>query len=654
MNLGDNICFLKGVGDKRAKQLQRLEITTPLTLLQHYPRAYQDWQTHTTIAGAPIDTPCCVCATIDYAPVENCFRQGQSLFKTQATDSNGDKLGITIFNSAYAAKQLIEGQTYLFYGKISENFLMREMNSPQFLPPNEAKLHPVYPCTAGITSRQIETLVAAALPQVLGQITETLPEWVVKQYDLLTLQHAFVCIHQPKDQADINAARRRLAFDELFHLQLGLQKLRLGTQKQKAFAIQSEEINVFLRRLPFTPTNAQLRVTREAASDMQKQTPMHRLLQGDVGAGKTVVAAALLFATVQNGYQGAFLAPTEILARQHHHTLETLFGARIKPELLIGSTAAAEKKRIKSGLRTGSIPLVVGTHALLQDDVAFAKLALAVVDEQHRFGVRQRGNLERVNTQAASPHVLAMSATPIPRSLAMVIFGDLDISSLDELPPGRQPIETYVVQKSMRPRAYRYVAKHLDDGFQAYVVCPRVEDDTRSETASVKAFADELREHFLQGYSVGILHGKQSGKEKERVMRDFAAGTLQVLVATTVIEVGLDVPNAVIMVVENAEFFGLSQLHQLRGRVGRGAAKSTCILVSDSETQTSVDRLNLLRHNTDGFALAQADLETRGPGDFFGARQHGLPPFKMANLLTDTKLLEETKQAALLTLEARH
>lgn len=661
MNMHTSIQYLKGVGEKRAAKLRRLGIATLGDLISHVPRAYEDWKTIVPIAQAPIGQPVCLRAAVDYAPTEHRVRSGMILYKTRVSDASGT-LNITIFNSGYQAEALKEGEEFLFYGRVTENFFVREMASPQTAPVSQARLRPIYPLTEGISSRQMETLVQRALEQTGAHIKEFIPEDMLAAYGLMGRADALRAIHRPADFDEAQRARRRLAFNELLTLQLGLRMLREQSVQQAAPPLPSKAAEAFLAMLPFKPTGAQAHAVEEAAADMALPRPMHRLLQGDVGSGKTAVAAALLYQALQGGTQGAMMAPTELLARQHYDTLQTLFAPCGLPSgtlaLLVGSTPAAQKKKLKAGLADGSISLVVGTHALLEKDVRFARLGLSVVDEQHRFGVQQRNaladpadspQLSIADSSAvpSAPHRLVMSATPIPRSLAMVIYGDLDITVLDELPPGRTPPETYCVPSAVRTRAYNYIKKHLDAGQQGYIICPRVEksEEEDSGLASVEEFYTQLKQGAFAGYTLGLLHGKLGAKQKETVMREFASGEIQLLVATTVVEVGVDVPNAAIMVIENAERFGLSQLHQLRGRIGRGQAKSTCILISDAENEAAQARFSIMKESSDGFALAKKDLELRGPGEFFGERQHGLPPLRLADLATDDELLSQTRQA---------
>ena len=505
-------------------------------------------------------------------------------------------------------------------------------------------LRPIYPQTAGLNSRAIEKLVRRALEEC-GDIEDPIPENIRSAYCLMGLRDALENIHAPQSADMLSEARRRLIFEELFLLELGLMRLKSKNRKGTAIAMERDYTADFIAALPFELTGAQRRAVAQGAEDMSRSVPMNRLLQGDVGSGKTAVGAALIYNCAMNGCQSALMAPTEVLAMQHYKTLTKFFeNTDISVVLLTGSTPAAEKRRIKAGLKSGEISLVIGTHALIQKDVEFNSLALAITDEQHRFGVNQRSTL---SAKGGSPHTLVMSATPIPRTLALIIYGDLDLSVLDEMPKGRQKIETYLVGSELRERAYGYVKKHLCDGLQGYIVCPLVEEGEEvSELTAAEGLYKELADGFFKGFRLGLLHGKMKPADKKAVMDSFACGETQLLVSTTVIEVGIDVPNSVIMVIENAERFGLSQLHQLRGRIGRGFHRSTCILISDAKDEKTQKRLSILTSTSDGFKIADEDLKLRGPGDFFGSRQHGLPELKIADMMTDTEAIRETHAAA--------
>ncbi len=643
MRLDSDVRYLKGVGEKRAALLYRLEIFTVGDLIRYYPRTYEDWSNPLAIDEAPLDTPCCVRGIVDHNPTAQLIRKGMTIYSTRVTDGRS-VMRVTIFNSKYAAEKLAEGEEYLFFGKISGNNYYREMTSPEIRPVNAGqKIRPIYSQTASLTTNAIEKLVAGALAQAGSEIGETLPGYIIKEQGLMPLKEAIQNIHFPKDRLTLERARNRLIFEEFLLLQLGLARLKGREKSATPVVLKNDCTREFFSLLPFAPTGAQKRAVREAAEDMKSGLPMNRLLQGDVGSGKTAVAAALIYSAAKNGYQSALMAPTEILAQQHFKTLSALLeGTGISLALLTGSTKASEKKKIIAGLKEGEISLVIGTHAIIQDTVTFKALGFIVVDEQHRFGVRQRGALFE---KGDNPHMLVMSATPIPRTLALIIYGDLDISVLDELPPGRIPVETYAITGDKRARAYGYVKKFLNEGRQGYVVCPLVEGSEETDAAAAQDYVQELAAGAFYGYRLGLLHGKMKPKEKEKVMLDFVTGQVQLLVSTTVIEVGVDVPNAVIMVIENAERFGLSQLHQLRGRVGRGSERSTCILISDAMGGETRRRLEIMTKTTDGFKIADEDLKLRGPGDFFGSRQHGLPDLRFAEMLTDTRLLTLTRDA---------
>lgn len=638
-----DIKYLKGVGEKRAKILNKLGIFTVGDLLRFYPRDYTDWSKITPIDAAPFDEPCCIRATVDHKPRGAKISKSMTIYKTVATD--GESLcNITIFNSKYLAESLEAGEEYLFYGKVGGNFHRREMTSPLIEKASVGmRIHPIYHLTAGINSKYIEKLIKQAFSSGDDYFTDCLPQSLRDRLCLMEINKAVRQLHIPENEDLLREARRRIIFEELFIFQLGLMKLKGNRKETTPVEIDRDYTAEYCRTLPFELTGAQKRAVSESIKQMTAQITMNRLLQGDVGSGKTAVAAALIYTVVKNGYQCAFMAPTEILAQQHYATCQKLFaGADIHIELLTGSVTAANKRAVKARLKSGETDLIIGTHALIQDDVEFKLLGLVITDEQHRFGVKHRATLSKKGDR---PHTLVMSATPIPRTLALMVYGDLDVSILDELPPGRQPIETYCVSGKLRTRAFNYVKKHLDEGRQGYIVCPLVEDGDSTDIVAAESYAENLSKGFFSGYEVGLLHGKMKPKQKEEVMSRFVSGEIKLLVSTTVIEVGVDVPNAVIMVIENAERFGLSQLHQLRGRIGRGKYKSTCILITDAKTDGAKKRMDVMTKTTDGFKIADEDLKMRGPGDFFGARQHGLPNMKMASL-TDSALLTEAHRFA--------
>ena len=637
-----NIQYLKGVGEKRAKLFAKIGAPTVGDLLRLYPRAYEDWSQHFRIRDTVLNQVAVVKAAVLRRPTEHRVKGGKLLYKTTVTDGETD-MALTFFNNKYIPTLLKEGETYLFRGKVTGTLLRREMLSPEFLPEaKELAIQPVYPATAGLSSRQIGAAVRNALAMLPEQLHDPLPDKLREEYHLCTLRYALETIHFPKNQEEIAAARFRLTFEEFLVLQLGLLRIKSGRKSQNLHPIPNQFPQGFAQLLPFQLTGAQRRAIGEAVADMAGAAPMNRLIQGDVGSGKTAVAAALCWAVIQNGMQAALMAPTEILAAQHYHSLNTLLEpAHIACALLTGSVKPGEKKKIYQALADGRIQLVIGTHALLGDQVAFQNLGLVITDEQHRFGVGQRSALAQ---KGASPHLLVMSATPIPRTLALMVYGDLDISVLDELPPGRQKIETYLIDPSKRKRAFGYVQRHLDAGRQGYLICPLIDED-ESGLQSVTRYGELVREAFPTA-AVGILHGRMKPGEKDRVMESFSKGETQLLVSTTVVEVGVDVPNAVIMVIENAERYGLSQLHQLRGRIGRGKYKSTCILITEAQGEDTLKRLKLFRDTSDGFQIAETDLRLRGPGDFFGQRQHGLPQLKIADMATDMDVLRQAQSCA--------
>ncbi len=637
-----DIRYLKGVGEKRAGLLNKLGIFTIEQLFEYYPRDYRDFSQEMLVSDCESGENACIKATLISNVKEHMVRRGMTLYKCDFTDGK-TVIHATLFNQKFLAKSLKIYEDYILFGKIEKRLSFAEMNSPQILPAKDnAGIHPVYRATEKLSSAAIEKLVRTALEQH-GEFAETLPQEIRQKYDLIDLTAAMRNIHFPNSFELLAAARKRLIFEELLTLQLGLMKLKSKKRRESHIRIINDFTQEFLHLLPFSPTGAQLRAVKDCVADMQGKYPMNRLLQGDVGSGKTAVAAGVIYPAVKNGFQCALMAPTEILANQHYETLSNLLGsAGIKTELLTGNTPAAEKRRIKAALACGEAQFAIGTHALIQKDVDFKNLGLVITDEQHRFGVNQRASLAEKGSEV---HTLVMSATPIPRTLALMIYGDLDISILDELPPGRQKIRTDVVDSRYHKRIYEFVKKQIAAGQQAYIVCPLVEAG-ESDLLPAEEYAEQLANGAFKGINLGVLHGKMNSKSKERVMAGFVSGHIKILVATTVVEVGVDVPNASVMIIENAERFGLSQLHQLRGRVGRGKVQSYCVLVSDSESETARERLQIMKKYSDGFKIADEDLKQRGPGDFFGNRQHGLPELKIADMLSNTEILAECRRCA--------
>ena len=637
--------YLKGVGPKTAERFEKLGILTLSDLLCHYPRRYLDFSKPYSIAEAPADTECVVKAEVFAKPGGRILPGGRRMERITAGD-NVSSLEITWFNNPYAAQKLELGQEYYFQGIVTGGMLRRQMVNPQVRTDAQVKSSPfeaVYPQTEGLTSSAIAKCVRQLLPHA-ELLPDPLPSEMLKKYRLLSKADAVRAIHCPATEEEAFAARRRLIYEELLVLQLGIGRMKNHGAASTGAPMKKADASPFWESLSFSPTGAQRRAVEEILTDMSGETSMNRLLQGDVGSGKTLVAAAAIWACIRAGYQAALLAPTEILASQHAENLNRLlspFGMRVA--LLTGGMKAAARRTTLAAIRDDEADPIVGTHAILSEGVEFARLGLAVVDEQHRFGVRQRGLLAE---KAANPHLLVMSATPIPRTLGLLMYGDLDISILDELPPGRKPVKTRCITGKKRADLYGFLDREIDSGRQVYIVCPAIEDAGGSGLNAVKSYYEDIAKAYLPDRRVGLMHGKLKPKEKAEVMDDFKSGRLDALVSTTVIEVGVDVPNATVMVIENAERYGLSALHQLRGRVGRGAAESWCFLVSDNASESVQKRLKFLCSTSDGFAVAQYDLETRGPGDFFGSRQHGLPTLQIADLMNDTRTLHAAQSEA--------
>lgn len=654
--LNDDIRFLKGIGEARAKAFNRLGVRTLKDLLSFFPRAYEDRSRTVPIALAAGEDKVCIRAMVAAEPTLSRVRRGLELVKLRAVDDSGS-VNITYFNQSYIRQQLHSGETYIFYGRVEKNGSMLSMTNPVFElcdGPHSVtgRIVPVYRLTTGVSNKVLIAAVRRGLDECGEPLPDYLPETVSHERQLCQSAFAYENVHFPKDFITLDVARRRMIFEELFVLSCALTRMKSSRVARRGVKIKTPDLREFYAGLPFTPTGAQMRAIEDALRDMASGVGMNRLLQGDVGSGKTLVAAACIWCAAKAGQQSAMMAPTEILANQHFDTLSSLLEPYgVKVVRLVGSMKAAERRAVNEMLKSGEAQLAVGTHALISEDVEYNKLSLVITDEQHRFGVSQRAALI---SKGKYPHILVMSATPIPRTLALMIYGDLDVSVIDELPPGRQRVDTFAVNESYRERVNNFIRKQTAEGHQVFVVCPAIDENEENplDIKTAREYAEELGSSVFPDLRIGCIHGKLKTAEKDKIMRAVVSGEIDVLVSTTVIEVGVDIPNATLMVVENAERFGLSQLHQLRGRVGRGAAKSYCILVSDEKYADAWERLQILEKENDGFKISEEDLRLRGPGDFFGSRQHGLPEMHIADLCTDVRVMKDAQDAAAQVLKA--
>ena len=652
MELTDDVKFVKGVGPNRVKLLNKLNIYNLEDLITYYPREYEDRSKPKKIADTENGEECLIEGIVTSHIKEiRTHRKNMIIYKLIVRDDT-DSCELVWYNQSYLKKMFRIGETYKFFGRINKRIGQTEMVSPVYdlegNNKNTGRIIPIYPLTYSLSQNTLRHIIEEGLKQAKDKIAETLPEYILEEYKLMKLKNAMQSIHFPKELKDFGEARNRLAFEELLTMQLLLLNLKnkyKNTEKGIKFDSKVKMSDV-INDLPFKLTKAQTRVLEEIDSDMESDKAMNRLLQGDVGSGKTIVSIIAAYKAVKSGYQMAMMAPTSILASQHLEKFKNVLEKYdIRCELLLGNTTKKKKEDILSRLKDGEIDIIIGTHSLLEENVIFKNLGLVVTDEQHRFGVRQRSTIV---SKGKNPDVLVMTATPIPRTLALILYGDLDISIIDELPPNRKKIDTFAVRKSLEERVNNFVKKQIDEGRQAYIVCPLVEKSEEIEAKSV----DELTEKYKnEEYKVECLHGKMKPKEKEEIMQRFKEGKIDILISTTVIEVGVDVPNSNIMVIENAERFGLAQLHQLRGRVGRGEYQSYCILKYQGNSELIRKRMQVMQETNDGFIISEKDLELRGSGEFFGTKQHGIPEFKVANLFEDMKLLKLVQSAAIKILE---
>jgi len=645
--LTDPITILKGIGPTKAKQFAALNIFTLRDLICHFPRGYEDRTHLVTIEKLEVDKPACFKAMVMNSPRTTHIRKGLDLTKVQIADHTA-RLNVTFFNNKFAAEQLQYGKEYIFYGAVTGDFIGYSMTNPVFealdsQPIVTRRVLPIYPLTAGLTNAAMLKAVRQAMA-ICEVPDEIIPEPVRREYGILPAERAYIAIHEPQSMAEAEMAKRRLVFEEFFVFSAGLSLMRSSRAEKKTEPYSDLDMTAFYQKLPFRLTDAQQRAVDEVLSDFASGVPMNRLVQGDVGSGKTMVAAAAAYCAAKNNQQAALMVPTEILAEQHYASLsKVLEPLGVTLGLLTGSQTVKQKKTVREQIASGQVQLAIGTHALLSEATVFHNLGLVIADEQHRFGVAQRS---RLSAKGRDPHLMVMSATPIPRTLALLMYGDLEVSIINQLPPGREPVDTFLVNESYRARINAFIRKQVTEGHQCFVVCPAVEENEDLGIKAASVWAETLQKTVFPDLRIALLHGQMKGAEKEAAMASFARGEADVMVATTVIEVGVDVPNATLMVIEDADRFGLSQLHQLRGRVGRGGNKSYCILTSHNRNPETLQRLKALCKTTDGFKIAEEDLQLRGPGDFFGSRQSGLPVFRVANLSMDLQTLKDAQAAS--------
>lgn len=649
-NIDTSVQYLKGIGPKKVKSLMKLGIGTVRDLLYHFPRTYEDRRYFVKLIDCKDGQKANCKVIISGSPTVLRLRKGLTITKIPVKDDS--TIGHLVwFNQNYVKNKFSIGESIKVNGKIKRIGMDIQIHQPYFEKDNGkngimGRIVPIYPLTEKITNNEIIKLVSGSLREYLNFEDDILPSYIREEKNFPNIKDALINIHFPKDRELYLISRKRLVFEELFMLQLGLFALKNKYhQKEQGIKFKkAKDVNIFLKSLPFELTNAQKRVLTEIETDMESHNCMNRLVQGDVGSGKTILAVLAMMKSYYSGYQSVMMAPTEILAKQHYQSITMLFkDYDIRCELLVGSLTTKEKTKALERIKNGDVDIVIGTHAIIQDNVEFKALGIAITDEQHRFGVRQRAAL---SSKGYNPDVLVMTATPIPRTLALILYGDLDISIIDELPPGRKQVKTYAINSNMKTRVYDFIRKQITEGRQTYIVCPLVEDSEKLDLRSATELYEELKEGCFKDLNLGLLHGKMKSKEKDDIMYRFSNHEIDVLISTTVIEVGVNVPNASIMLIENAERFGLAQLHQLRGRVGRGEYQSYCILANESRGKVTKERMNIMEKSSDGFVISEKDLEIRGPGEFFGTRQHGLPQLRIANIFTDISVLKDAQKVA--------